>query len=246
MSLHDILNTHIFPARPLPSERRPTFDRTGGESTVTTVVDPGLVARCIIAANPVDEPDPSITFIASDLPLSSLSSLLDELIPQGAVPPPAFLNGLHYSSTLIRRDVPIDEVQQYALVSAVYFTLTSVLMDTPEIFNDGILPPASSWEMSSTPEVGTDGQLDFEIRGISPTGLACRRGIGWEYKREIVLLLRYLQTFWAATSTPQGVVMNLDESGLPTLVFPPGMHGHDHITKWCNQVGVLLRHLPVC
>lgn len=240
MSLHNILHTHIFRARSLPAERRPTFSRPGGDSTGTTNVNPMLVARCIRAAD-MNNPNPSISFLSSDTALDVLSSLLGDLILPTASPSGEFMTALHSSETHIRRDVSIDESQQYALVSTVYLTLTSILMETGEIFRDGNQPPPASWELSSPPLYGVHGQSDFEVRGVARTGLPCHMGILWEWKREIVLQLLYLQTFWAATSMRGGVVLTLDQAGSPILTFPPGMTAHDHLFKWCNQVGVLLR-----
>jgi len=233
MSLHHILDHHIFPPRPLPSQRRPTVNQGGG-STGTTTVSTELVARCIRAADPTST-DPSITFTTSDTSLTQLSSLLIRLIRPDANAPTALSNILLSSNTQIEFDVSDDEVQQYSLVRAVYITSTLIMISSSDIFLDGERPGMAAWE-SASPTVCGHGPSDFEVRGVDDYGLPCQLGIQWEWKREVVLLVFLLKQFWRAAASEDGVVLSLDQNGSPKLEAAGVARLDHHILKWCGQV----------
>lgn len=232
-SLRHILDTHVFRPRPSQTEVRLTVPPPGAETSGTTRVNPELVARCIRAADPTNL-HPTITFLSSDVPLDTLSSLLDDLVPTTALAPDVFITALAGSETHIRRDISHNGQQQCSLVSLVYRTLVAILMETAGIFEQGRRPPVAAWESAGAPLVGTLGPSDFAAWGVARTGSPSHLGILWEWKRELVLLLSYLRTFWAAGAG--GVVMSLDPGGSPTLTFPAGSTPNDHIQSWCNQV----------
>lgn len=229
VTLQEMLEQYIIPKRGQLREGVP--HQPGGTSNTTTRVNMNLVAACIRAADSDHTEDPGIIFQLSTEPLDSLASILtNALIPQSPIPT-LFSLGIDGDRFAIETDDPLNEEDHYPLFKRVFGVGLRRLVVSPAIFPNQQLPPSTEWVRETLRSVGKG---DFEVTRQTEFGDYQRAGIVCEYKRELVLALIHLISFFRAIMAPQGLRLSLDSTGQPTLSEPLGQH----VLSWCCQVNL--------